>query len=208
MDSTKHSIAAEIIVATGNNGKFREIKEIFDGLPCRLLPMREYWNPVPSIEETGSTFYENACIKADWVYQHASVPALADDSGLIVDALGGAPGVRSARYAGLQGDAAANNARLLQELQGVAFELRTARFVCSVVLRIDNAALLHAEGRCEGRIIETPRGSGGFGYDPLFVPDGFDRTFAELTNEEKHHISHRGRALKALKERLHAYFAM
>ena len=197
----------QIIVATGNRGKIREIGEIFAGLLYRLRSMGEYWTPLPEIQETGSTFSENARIKADWVFHHSSSWALADDSGLVVDALGGAPGVKSARYAGVQGDTAANNARLLAELNDVAATLRTARFVCSVVLRIDEATLLHAEGCCEGRIIGAPRGSGGFGYDPLFVPEGFDRTFAELSGEEKHAVSHRGKAIRTLKELLNDHLS-
>ena len=196
----------QIVVATGNSGKFNEICEIFVGLPFCLLPMGNYWNPLPRIEENGTTFRENARIKADWVFEHSSLWALADDSGLIVDALGGAPGVRSARYAGTHADAAANNTKLLSELYNVVAPDRTARFACSVVLRIDEATLLYADGYCEGRIIETPRGSAGFGYDPLFIPEGFDRTFAELTGEEKHGISHRGKALKSLKEQLDGYY--
>ncbi|MBN1575131.1 MAG: RdgB/HAM1 family non-canonical purine NTP pyrophosphatase [Chitinispirillaceae bacterium] len=196
-----------IIMATGNSGKLREISDLFADMPCQLISMRDWRKPLPSIEENGSTFFENACIKADWVFRESSEWSLADDSGLMVDALGGGPGVTSARFAGEQGNAEANNAKLLKALEGVAQRLRTARFACSVVLRIDEATLLHADGYCEGRIIERPRGSGGFGYDPLFVPDGFNRTFAELTGEEKHRISHRGKALKALKEQIYDYFA-
>lgn len=206
MHAAERGVRQQIIVATGNRGKFREICEIFAGLPFRLRSMGDYWNPLPMIEENGSTFRENACIKADWVFHHSSLWALADDSGLIVDALGGAPGVRSARYAGMHADAAANNARLLRELRGIAAADRIARFACSVVLRLDEATLVCADGYCEGRIIETPRGRGGFGYDPLFIPRGFDRTFAELTKEDKHRISHRGKALKLLKERLNGYY--
>ncbi len=194
----------KIIVATGNRGKFREVAEIFCSLPFDLILMTDYWNPAPDIEENGSSFIENARIKADWVYRRSSLWALADDSGLIVDALGGAPGVRSARYAGAQRDDLANNSKLLEELKDVPFEKRTARFACCAALRIDEKTLLYAEGFCEGRITDRPRGAGGFGYDPLFIPDGYDKTFAELTGEEKHNISHRGKALKALKELLYA----
>lgn len=197
----------EIVVATGNKGKLAEIKELFSGLSVRLSSLQDYWNPIPVIEEDGATFYENACIKADWTWRHASKWALADDSGLVVDALDGEPGVRSARFAGIQGDTSANNSKLLQMMRGIAEPLRTARFVCSIVLRIDSDTLLSAEGRCEGRIITTSRGTAGFGYDPLFVPNGFDRTFAELSHEDKNRISHRGHALRILKERLHDFIA-
>ncbi|MBN1306487.1 MAG: RdgB/HAM1 family non-canonical purine NTP pyrophosphatase [Chitinispirillaceae bacterium] len=196
-----------IIVATANSGKLREIVDLFADVPCQLLSMRECWNPLPSIEENGSTFFENACIKANWVFRRSAEWALADDSGLMVDALDGGPGVKSARFAGEQGNGEANNIKLLKALENVACRLRTARFVCSAVLRIDENTLLHADGYCEGLIIDKPRGSGGFGYDPLFVPEGFNRTFAELTSEEKHSISHRGKALKALKEQLYDYLA-
>jgi XTP/dITP diphosphohydrolase len=196
-----------IIVATANSGKLREIAELFGDLPFRLVSMREHWNADIDIEENGETFFENACIKADWVYRTSNIMALADDSGLAVDALGGAPGVRSARFAGEPCNPAANNRKLIEQLAGVHFADRTARFVCCAVLRLDASTILRADGVCEGRIIETPRGKGGFGYDPLFVPDGFDRTFAELTNEEKNRISHRGRAMSILKEKFHEHLA-
>jgi XTP/dITP diphosphohydrolase len=194
-----------IIVATGNSGKLLEIAELFKDIPCQFVSMHECLKTLSSIEETGSTFLENACIKADWVFRQSSEWSLADDSGLVVDALGGEPGVRSARFAGEQGNDEANNAKLIKSLEGIPYPLRTARFVCSAVLRLDTAILLHAEGFCEGRIIENPRGSGGFGYDPLFISDGFDRTFAELSSDEKNRISHRGKAMKSLKEQLHGY---
>lgn len=194
----------KIIVATGNRGKLKEITEIFSDIPGALVAMSDYFKEEPFINETGTTFFENACIKADWVFHAAGMCALADDSGLMVDALAGAPGVNSARYAGTQGDTAANNAKLLAELKGLTPSERTAQFVCSVVLRVDENNFIHAEGKCTGRILECPRGGGGFGYDPLFVPDGFNRTFAELNRNEKHRISHRGKALRALKEKFHA----
>jgi XTP/dITP diphosphohydrolase len=197
----------KIIVATGNNGKLQEIREILHGIPCSLVSMREYWKAVIDIEENGLTFLENARIKADWVYKHSFNWALADDSGLEVDALGGAPGVRSARFAGVHGDTPANNRKLLSLLHDVPSAKRTARFVCSIVLRISDTAVIETNGICRGTIIDTSCGSGGFGYDPLFVPDGFDKTFAELTNDEKHRISHRGKALLMLKEKLNDFFA-
>jgi XTP/dITP diphosphohydrolase len=196
---------SEIIVATGNSGKLQEIREIFAGFPCTLLSMKDYWGEIPFIEETGETFFENASIKANWVYENSSRWALADDSGLMVDMLDGAPGVKSARFAGMHGATETNNTKLLNLLMGIAPEARTARFVCSVVLRIDEETLLHAEQTCEGIIVDSLRGGEGFGYDPLFIPKGFDRTFAELPAEEKHRISHRGKALKALKEQLYEY---
>jgi XTP/dITP diphosphohydrolase len=197
----------KIIVATGNSDKLKEIREIFHDLPCTLWSMREYWKAIIELEENGTSFRENARIKADWVHKHSFLWALADDSGLVVDALDGAPGVRSARFAGAHGDSDANNCKLLSLLGKTPPGQRTARFVCSVALRISAAVVLEAEGTCDGMIIDALRGKAGFGYDPLFVPDGFDRTFAELTNEDKNRISHRGKALAKLKEKLYDYIA-
>ncbi|MBN1131001.1 MAG: RdgB/HAM1 family non-canonical purine NTP pyrophosphatase [Chitinispirillaceae bacterium] len=192
-----------IIVATGNQGKLGEIREILHGLPFSLTSLADHWDPVPVIPETGDTFLENARQKAAWVFERMGTWTLADDSGLEVDVLGGAPGVKSARYAGLDGNSAKNNRKLLRELDGVDFPLRTARFKCLVVLMTAADAYYSAEGVCEGRIIHIPRGNGGFGYDPLFVPEGFDRTFAEIGPLEKNAISHRGKALERLRRYLH-----
>ena len=199
-------MSPKIIVATGNSGKLREIRDIFIDFPGTLISMKEFWKDIPEIEETGDTFFENACIKANWVFEHSTCWALADDSGLVVDALGGAPGVKSARFAGIQGNTEANNVKLLYALSDIEPENRTARFVCSVVLRVDKETLLQAEGTCEGTIIDTLRGSGGFGYDPLFIPTGYSKTFAELTGDEKHRISHRGKALRTLRKQLYEYY--
>jgi XTP/dITP diphosphohydrolase len=189
----------EIIIATGNAGKVKEFKEMFAGINITVTSLADHWNPVPSIPETGSTFYDNAKIKADWVYDNTSgIWSLADDSGLEVDALGGAPGVISAIYSGEGATASSNNEKLLREMKNVPESQRTARFKCVLVLRTGVDAYLTAEGICEGRIIAAPTGGKGFGYDPLFIPAGFDRTFAQLDAEEKNRISHRGRALKSL----------
>lgn len=182
-----------LVVATGNAHKLREIGEILLG-----------WNlscDSPDVEETAATFAGNALIKVrDVAARHPGVWVMADDSGLEVEALGGAPGVHSARYAGKQGDTAANNALLLKNMCGV--DDRRARFVCSIAL-VDPSGKEHSvEGSCKGRILHSAAGGGGFGYDPLFVPDGFDRSFAELSAEEKNSISHRGRALAAMRELL------
>jgi XTP/dITP diphosphohydrolase len=192
----------ECIVATGNEGKLVEIRDILAGLPLSLSALSSRWNPVPDIPETGSTFLENARQKAAWVFDKTGIWTLADDSGLEVDALDGAPGVLSARYAGPHGNSAANNARLLKELDGLPLERRTARFKCVVVLMTSKDAFYAAEGVCEGRIIFSPRGTGGFGYDPLFEPVGYERSFAEIPASEKHAISHRGRALAQLRSYL------
>jgi XTP/dITP diphosphohydrolase len=190
----------EIIIATGNAGKVKEFREMLAGLDIVLMSLADRFDPVPGIAETGSTFYENAKIKADWVYGNAGggIWSLADDSGLEVDALNGAPGVLSARYGGCGANAARNNEKLLNELRGVPENLRTARFKCVLVLRSGIDTYHTSEGTCEGRIIDRAVGDMGFGYDPLFIPDGFDRTFAQLDSEEKHRISHRGMALRNL----------
>lgn len=195
----------ELVIATGNAGKVLEIGEIFTGMPLRLLTMSEVLAPEPVIEETGGTFAENARIKADTVFRESGRWSLGDDSGLAVDALDGAPGIRSARFAGEQANMEENKQKLLDALAGVPVAKRTARFICAIALRIDADCLIEVQGECEGVIITTPRGDGGFGYDPLFIPEGFDRTFAELSAEEKHAVSHRGRALRKMKELLNDY---
>jgi XTP/dITP diphosphohydrolase len=191
-----------IIVATGNLGKLREIGQILSGLPVVLTSLRDHWSPVPDIPEDGETFQENAYAKADWVFSRKHVWTLADDSGLEVDALSGAPGVRSARYAGEGCSDADNVAKLLGILREMPLERRTARFRCVMVLRTGSDSSIVAEGTCEGTIGFEARGTDGFGYDPLFVPDGFDKTFAQLDSSAKNAISHRGKALAQLKARL------
>ena len=177
-----------LIVATHNAHKLREIGE--------LLPGWEIRGEDSGAEETAETFSGNARIKARAIaLRHPGAWVMADDSGLEVDALGGAPGVRSARYAGHDGDTPANNALLLKNLLGVSD--RRARFTCAIVLVAPDGKEYEVEGHCPGRIAETPSGVGGFGYDPLFVPDGYNQTFAELSADEKNAISHRGRALAA-----------
>ncbi len=193
----------EMVIASRNPGKVEEVRRIMQGLPVRWLTWRDFreW---PEIEESGNTFRENALLKAKALADLTGLPALADDSGLEVDALGGAPGVRSARYAGEQGNDALNISRLLEELREVPPERRTARFVCRVALCFPGGKRLEAEGICSGSIAERPRGEKGFGYDPVFIPRGCDRTFAELDPGEKDALSHRGRALAALRAALAA----
>jgi XTP/dITP diphosphohydrolase len=198
----------EIIVATSNRGKLREIGEILHHLPVTLSSLADYWHPVPVIPETRNTFLENALQKAEWVFGRGSMElkdrwVLADDSGLEVDALGGQPGVRSARFAGDAADTTANNKKLLELLAGVPADRRTARFKCTAVLMTYARSYFSAEGICEGVIAFSGSGAGGFGYDPLFVPKGFSRTFAELEPEEKHAISHRGKAFKKVEKYCH-----
>ena len=187
-----------VVVATGNRGKLGELTALLAPLGVDLLPQSAYGVEPPP--ETGTTFLSNALIKARHAARVAQLPAVADDSGLEVDALGGAPGVYSARYAGEGSDAAANNAKLLKALTGVPPEKRRARFRAIIVFvrsAVDPHPLV-GEGVWEGRIALAPRGIGGFGFDPLFEPLDSTRTAAELTSDDKNARSHRGAALRAL----------
>jgi XTP/dITP diphosphohydrolase len=191
-----------IIVATGNRGKLREIQEILLGFPFKVISMFDYWEKVPDIEETGTTFLENAKIKADWVYEQTGLWTMADDSGLEVDALNGEPGVWSARYAGIPCSNDANNQKLLDNLKNVPMENRTARFRCVIVLKTGDQNYISSDGTCEGKIGFTPEGSGGFGYDPLFIPSGQSETFGQLDSDVKHSMSHRGKAIRGIREKI------
>jgi len=200
-----------LLIATRNRGKTKEFREAFGQLGVIVQDLNEV-EGIPDIEETGTTFEENATIKAKAVAALVGMPVLADDSGLIVDALDGAPGVYSARYAGEPANDAANNEKLLRELGRVVSSgdplpeagedvaaLSSARFACSLVLYDpSDDSKLAAEGYVEGRIMNRPRGSGGFGYDPLFWLPSLQHGMAELTPEEKNRISHRGVALRKL----------
>ncbi|MGH2687644.1 MAG: RdgB/HAM1 family non-canonical purine NTP pyrophosphatase [Actinomycetota bacterium] len=193
----------ELAVASANQGKIDEIVQILTGLPVVLRTRADHpdW---PDVEETGTTYLENALLKADAVRAHTGCAALADDSGIEVDVLDGRPGPRSARLAGPAATDEANNVRLISLLYGVPPERRTARYRCVVVVSLPEGPPLVAEATCEGTIALEPRGTGGFGYDPWFVPAGEHRTMAELPPEEKHAISHRGKALRAMADRLRA----
>ncbi len=180
-----------LLIATRNAHKLDEIRGLLPGVE---IVGTEGWPGVPDPEETGATFEANAAIKAEAWRDATGLPTLADDSGLEVEALGGAPGVRSARYAGAHGDTAANNAKLLRELAGVPAAGRGARFVCALALAVPGEATRTLRGECRGRIVEAARGAGGFGYDPLFVPEGEAKTFGELPAETKARLSHRARA--------------
>ena len=183
-----------LVLATRNPGKVAELAARLDGLGVALVSAADVAG-APEVEETEDTLQGNAALKATALHAHAGLPALADDTGLLVRALGGAPGVYSARYAGPEADDAANRARLLADLDGV--EDRAARFETVLALATDTGVRLFT-GVCHGRIATTEHGAGGFGYDALFVPDDGDgRTFAEMTRDEKGRISHRGRALDA-----------
>jgi XTP/dITP diphosphohydrolase len=186
------------VLASANPGKLRELSALLEPAGFELVSQAALG--IDSVPETGTTFLENALLKARHAAAAARLPALADDSGIEVDALGGRPGVWSARFAGEGASDAANLARLLEELGGVPEPRRTARYRCVVVWvkTADDPAPLIGEGTWEGRIALTPRGSGGFGYDPAFLPAGERRTAAELAAEEKNKVSHRAQALRAL----------
>lgn len=186
-----------IILATGNEGKRAELERILAGLDVELVAMTTLG--LEGAEETGDTFTANALLKARAVVEATGEPAIADDSGLEVDALNGEPGVWSARYAGVDADDAANNEKLMAELAGLPDEMRTARFVCVAALVTPDGHEWTVRGEVAGRITDEPHGEHGFGYDPYFVPDGLSVTTAELPPEEKDLISHRGKAFRAMR---------
>jgi XTP/dITP diphosphohydrolase len=194
---------ARLVLATGNRGKIREIRDLLSGRDIAVLTCDDFagW---PDLVERGETFEENAACKAMELSRWAAMPALADDSGLEVEALGGEPGVMSARYAGKQGNDAANIARLLREMEGIPAERRGARFVCVLALTSPGGETLEIRETCEGSVTTAPRGELGFGYDPVFVPAGMTRTLAEMSLAEKNAISHRGKALCRLRTLLEA----
>lgn len=186
-----------IMIATGNMGKAKEFEKMFAKAGYQIKTMKDF-PELPEVQETGQTFEENARLKAETIANILQCPVLADDSGLTVDALGGMPGIYSARFAGEQKSDASNNAKLLHELTDVADENRTAQFHCTLVFAAPQKESLVVEGIWNGRIARIPKGENGFGYDPLFIVDGLEKTSAELTPEEKNEISHRGQAMKKL----------
>jgi XTP/dITP diphosphohydrolase len=195
----------DLVLGTRNRDKVRELAHALLGLPVRLISVGELgdW---PEVEETGETLRENSLLKVRDAVKRSGRLSLADDTGLEVDALGGAPGVRSSRYAGEGATYAANVARLLQDLRGVPAEGRTARFRCVVAVAEPAGREACVEGIVEGRILDAPRGKGGFGYDPVFQAVETGLTFAEMGLEEKDAISHRGRALRAVRELLTSWY--
>jgi XTP/dITP diphosphohydrolase len=190
-----------LVVATANPGKLREFRSLLAGLPYELISLAELGLESPA--ETGSSFLENATLKARHAATSSGFAAVADDSGIEVDALGGAPGIHSARYAGADAFASANNAKLMSALEGVQLDARRARYRCAVVLiEAADTAPVVAQAAWEGFILDAPRGSGGFGYDPYFWLPELGKTAAELGSEEKNRLSHRGKAMRALREAL------
>jgi XTP/dITP diphosphohydrolase len=195
-----------LLLATRNEAKARELRELLRGVDVRVESLASH-PEAPDVEELGGTFEANACLKATQAATSTALWAVAEDSGLVVDKLGGEPGVRSARYAGVHGDSEANNAKLLRELE--AESQRNARFVCVVALaRPDGEVVATGHGTCEGTIAEEPRGSQGFGYDPLFIPERAPQlTMAELDSREKGLISHRGQAMRSFLPLLRLHLA-
>jgi len=192
-----------IALATHNPHKLRELARICADWPTVWVSVQTHDpSAFPDVEETGQTYLDNARLKAEAVAAALQLPALADDSGIEVDALGGAPGPRSARYAGEHASDEENLRALIQAIRGVPASGRSARYRCVAALAWPDGTLEHVEGACEGTLRTSPAGSGGFGYDPIFVPIGWDVTMAELTDEQKDRISHRGRAFRALREQL------
>lgn len=198
----------ELFLATGNAGKVSEFRALLaqylPDMEFALRTPRDWPDPVPEVEETGRTFAENACLKAVTLAQVTNLPALADDSGLCVEALGGAPGLYSARWAGPKATDADRNGKLLEALAGVPTEVRMARFVCAVVLALPGGRIWTAEGECAGIILQEGRGTDGFGYDPLFLLPDMNKTMAELTPAQKNTRSHRALALARLAPEIRA----
>jgi len=181
-----------IVLATKNNGKVREFQELLKDFPVEIKSLSDF-GPIPEIEEDGKTFDENAYKKALYTAKFLGLPAMADDSGLVVEALDGAPGVISARYAGEKASDRENISKLLKEMEGK--NDRRAAFECVISIAVPSGPALTYEGRCEGEITREPRGDSGFGYDPVFFYPEYNKTFAQTSSEEKNRVSHRGRAL-------------
>jgi XTP/dITP diphosphohydrolase len=186
-----------LVLATRNPGKTREIRELLNNFPVEIKNLDDF-GPIPDVQEDGTTFDENAFKKASFTAKVLGLPALADDSGLEVEALGGAPGVHSARYAGPSATDQERAAKLLQEMEGKTN--RAAAFMCVISVAVPSGVALTYEGRCEGLIAEAPAGENGFGYDPIFYYPPLKKTFAQLSAAEKNRVSHRGKALAELKE--------
>lgn len=198
----------QILVGTKNAGKVGELRNLLADVPVELHSLDEFENVVEP-EETGETFADNAVLKAVYYSEKTGLSAIADDSGLEVSALNGAPGVYSARYAGKDSSNAEKIAKLLEELENSESDDRSARFVCVIVLTNEKGEIIfQAEGVCDGKIADESRGENGFGYDPIFIPDGFDETFGELSSEVKSKLSHRGKAIAKIIRFLRGFTAV
>ncbi|CDQ18222.1 XTP/dITP diphosphohydrolase [Halobacillus karajensis] len=189
----------ELIVATKNEGKVEEFRSMFSKYNIAVKSLLDIDRSI-EIDETGSTFEENATIKAEEMSEYLGLPVVADDSGLEVDALNGKPGVYSARYAGIEKDDDKNTEKLLKNLEKVDDQKRTARFVCAVAVARPGEKTFVERGTCEGTIARDPQGTNGFGYDPVFIPEGSTRTMAEHSSDEKNAISHRYHAIEKIEE--------
>lgn len=188
----------QLIIATKNDSKIKEITQILDAqIDFKTYKDFADW---PNVKETGNTFQENALLKAKALADKYKIAAVADDSGLVVEALGGEPGTRSSRYAGREATDEQNIAKLLSKLKGI--KNRQAAFVAVVAYYHPSGQTIITEGKIKGHIIMEPRGTGGFGYDPIFIPKGYDKTFAQMSAEDKNKLSHRGQAFRKLKESL------
>ena len=195
----------KMILASNNKGKLREMRELLSGLGIEVLSQREAGFDI-EVEETGTTFEENSYLKASAITAMSGLPAVADDSGLMVDYLGGEPGVYSARYTGNHEDSDIDRYMfLLKKMEGV--EDRRSKFVSAVCCTFPNGDIIRTRGECHGNILHAPVGEHGFGYDPIFGPDGQKGSMAELTDEEKNAISHRGKAVREFIEKLRDYYA-
>lgn len=186
------------LIATKNKGKVEDFRHLFVKYNIEIISLLDLEEPVEDVEETGTTFEENAILKAEAISELLNMPVLADDSGLEIDSLDGRPGVYSARYAGEDKDDTKNLHKVLKEMEDVPDEKRTGRFVCVLAVASPGEETITKRGTCEGKIIREPIGTNGFGYDPIFQPDNTEKTMAELSAAEKNEISHRGNALKKL----------
>ena len=193
----------EIIIATKNEGKVKEFKQLFDQYGIQVKSLKDLDTELPDVEETGATFQENARLKAEQISAMIEKPVLADDSGLVIDVLGGKPGVYSARYAGEPTNDLLNYEKVLKEMKDVPEKKRSARFICVLAMAIPGEKTIFKEGACEGVITTEPKGENGFGYDPIFIPNGYNKTMAELDQNVKNKISHRFNALIQLETWLH-----
>ena len=192
----------KIVAATGNRHKIIEIESITKLFGMKVIAKGETAAAALEVEETGTTFEENSKIKAEEIMKVTGMPAIADDSGLMVEALGGAPGVSSARFAGEHATDEENNEKLMSLMEEIPDGRRQAKFVSVITLMYPDGRILTARGECPGTIGRVPEGTNGFGYDPLFLPEGYSVTYAQLTAEEKNRISHRAKALEILRRRL------
>ena len=197
MEERKQGLDRPLILATRNQGKISEFEELLSGFDVDIRSLNDF-GPIPAVEEDGETFEENAYKKAHFTAKVLGFPALADDSGLVVPALGGEPGVRSARYGGEEANDLRNNVKLLKAMEGVTN--RMALFQCVIAIAVPRGPALIYEGKCEGKIADKMQGDQGFGYDPLFFYPALKKTFAQMSIEEKNRVSHRGKAMAELRQ--------